>query len=116
MGIEEGSNVADKKVVFKQDDKKPKRFNRNRDHRNTDGDSKGGTPRKEKFQGACAELTGHVFEAGSSRVNQIASYTVTMEHMKTPVGQKYDPVVLETIKKCRIFVYLNQQQSLHQTV
>ncbi len=85
-------------MVFKQDDKKPKRFNRNRDHRNTGGDRKGITPRKEKFQGACAELTCHVFEAGSSRVNQIASYTVTMEHMKTYVGQKY-PVALETIKK-----------------
>ena len=46
-----------------------------------------------------AKLTGHVFEAGSSRVNQIASYAVTMEHMKTYVGQKYDPVVLETIEK-----------------
>ncbi len=45
-----------------------------------------------------AKLTGHVFKAGSLRVNQI-SYTVTMEHMKTYVGQKYDPVVLETIKK-----------------
>ena len=34
-------------------------------------------------------------------MNQIASYTVTMEHMKTYVGQKYDPVVLETIKKIK---------------
>ena len=68
MGIEEGGNAADRKVVVKEDAKKLKRFNRNGDCRNIDSDRNGGAPRKEKFQGACAKLTGHVFEAGSSRV------------------------------------------------
>jgi len=99
MGIKEGGNATDRKVVFKEEDKKTKSFNRNRDRRNIDGDSKGGAPRKEKFQGACAKFTGHVFEAGSSRLIQIASYTITMEHMNIYVGQKYDPVVLAAFKK-----------------
>ena len=63
MGIKEGNNATDKKVSFNLEDKKPKRFNRNKDHRNTGGDRKGGALRKEKFQGACAKLTGHVFKA-----------------------------------------------------
>ena len=55
--------------------------------------------KKEKFQGACANLQGHVFEAKMSQVNHIASYATTHEHIKTYVSQWYDPIVLETIKR-----------------
>ena len=34
MGIEEGGNAIDKKVSFNLEEKKPKWFNRNKDHRN----------------------------------------------------------------------------------
>jgi hypothetical protein len=47
----------------------------------------------------CGELTGHIFKAGPSRVNQIASYAATMEHIKIYVGQRYDPVVLGTMER-----------------
>ena len=33
------------------------------------------SPKKKKYQGACTELIGHVFEAGANRSAQIATYT-----------------------------------------
>ena len=35
--------------------------------------------KKEKFQGACTELIGHVFEAGANRSAQIAIYNTSMD-------------------------------------
>ena len=35
-------------------------------------------PKKDKSQGACADLIGHVFKAGANRSAQIATYTTSM--------------------------------------
>ena len=55
--------------------------------------------KKEKFQGACTELTGHVFEAGANRSAQIATYNTSMEAIKNYVGINYDPHVLQSIEE-----------------
>ena len=54
-------------------------------------------PKKEKFQGACTELTVHVFEAGTNRSAQIATNNTSMEAIKNHVGINYDPHVLQSI-------------------
>ena len=41
------------------------------------------SPKKEKFQGACTDLIGHVFEAGANRSAQIVTYNTSMEAIKT---------------------------------
>ena len=60
------------------------------------GDS-GKSPKKENFQGACTELTSHVFEAGANRSAQISTYNTSMEAIKNYVGINYDPHVLQSI-------------------
>ena len=57
------------------------------------------SPKKENFQGACNELTGHVFEAGANHSEQIATYNTSMESIKNYVGINYDPHVIQSIKK-----------------
>ena len=57
------------------------------------------SPKKEKFQGACTDLIGHVFEAGANLSAQIATYTTSTEAIKNYVGINYDPHVLQSIKK-----------------
>ena len=57
------------------------------------------SPKKEKFQGACTELIGHVFEAGANRSAQIATYNISMEAIKNYVGINYDPHVLQSIEE-----------------
>ena len=57
------------------------------------------SPKKEKFQGACTDLTGHVFEAGANRSAQIATYNTSMEAIKNYMGINYDPHVLQSIKE-----------------
>ena len=44
------------------------------------------SPKKEKFQGECTNLIGHVFEAGSNCSAQIATYTTSMKDIKNYVG------------------------------
>ena len=56
-------------------------------------------PKKKKFQGACTELTGHVFEAGANHSAQIATYNTSMEAVKNYVGINYDPHVLQSIEE-----------------
>ena len=41
------------------------------------------SPKKEKFQGACTKLTGHVFEAGANCYAQIATYNNTFYALPT---------------------------------
>ena len=53
--------------------------------------------KKEKFQGACTKLTGHVFEAGANRSAQIVTYNTSMEAIKNYVGINYNPHVLQSI-------------------
>ena len=57
------------------------------------------SPKKEKFHGACTDLIGHVFEAGSNRSAKIATYTTSMEEIKNYVGINYDPDVLQSTKE-----------------
>ena len=57
------------------------------------------SPKKEKFQGACTNLIGHVFEAGANRSAQIATYTTSMGAIKNYVGINYDPHVLQSIEE-----------------
>ena len=99
MGTNEGGSAAEKKVVMKEEKWKVKYFERNYDQWNDDDDQKGVVKKKEKFHGACADLQGHVFEAGVSCVNQTAKYDTTFEHIKTYVCQWYYPILLGTIKK-----------------
>ena len=63
MGTKEGGNAIKKKAIVKDEDKKARKFGRNQDCQNIDGNQRGLIPKKEKFQGACANLQGHVFEA-----------------------------------------------------
>ena len=55
-------------------------------------------PKKEKLQGACTKLTGHVFEAGSNCSAQITTYNTSMEAINNYVGINYDPHVLQSIE------------------
>ena len=55
--------------------------------------------KKEKFQGACTELTGHVFEAGANCSAQIATYNTSIEAIKNYVGINYDPRVIQSIEE-----------------
>ena len=55
--------------------------------------------KKEKFQGACSDLVGHVFEAGANRSAQIATYNTSTEAIKNYVGINYDPHVLQSIEE-----------------
>ena len=57
------------------------------------------SPKKEKFQGACTKLIGHVFEAGANRSAKIATYNTSMEAIKNYVGINYDPHVLQSIEE-----------------
>ena len=57
------------------------------------------SPKKEKLQGACTNLIGHVLKAGANRSAQIATYTTSMEAIKNYVGINYGPHVLQSIKE-----------------
>ena len=74
--------------------RKARKFLRNRNLRNGDGDRKGIVLKKEKFHGAsCTDLPGRL------QIKQIASYATTLEHITTYVGQWCDPIVLKAIEK-----------------
>ena len=55
--------------------------------------------KKDKFQGACTELTCHVFEAGDNHSAQITTYNKSMEAIKNYLGINYDPHVLQSIEE-----------------
>ena len=55
------------------------------------------SPKKEKFQGACTDLIGHVFGAEANRSAQIATYNTSMEAIQNYGGINYDPHVLQSI-------------------
>ena len=57
------------------------------------------SPKKDKFQGACTDLIGRVFEAGANHSAKITTYTTSMEAIKNYVGIKYDPHVLQYIEE-----------------
>ena len=57
------------------------------------------SPKKDKLQGACTELIGHVFEAGANRSAKIATYNTSMEAIKNYVGINYEPHVLQSIEE-----------------
>ena len=60
--------------------------------------------KKEKFMGAHPDLQGFVFEAGSTRTNQIAKFTTVDTCMRALIGQQFDPMVLESIEKMTVTV------------
>lgn len=55
-------------------------------------------PKKKDFTGACASLSGHVFEAGNNRMIQMADHAATHEAIKNYIGVTYDPHVLKSIE------------------
>ena len=57
------------------------------------------SPNKEKFQGVCTDLIGHVFEDGANHSAQIATYNTSMEDIKNYVGINYGPHVLQSIEE-----------------
>ena len=67
--------------------------------------------KKGKFQGACTELIGHVFEAGANRSTQIATYNTLVEAIKNYVGINYDPHVLQSIEEMEDITPENQNLS-----
>ena len=104
MGATEDTtnNGGEKKIVVKDERKGGKGggqgyfIPRNYGRENSDK-----SPKKEKFQGACTDLIGHVFEAGANRSAQIATYTTSMEAIKNYVGINYDPNVLQSIEEMK---------------
>ena len=58
-----------------------------KNHWNFDINQKGAMPKRYSFQGACADLHGHLFEAEALQVNQIAVYAKMMEHKRTDVDE-----------------------------
>ena len=101
MGATEdtANDGGDKKIVVKDKSKGVKGGGRGYFiPRHSGRDNSDNSPKKEKFQGACIELTGHVFEAGSNRSAQIATYNTSMEGIKNHVGINYDPHVLQSIE------------------
>ena len=60
--------------------------------------------KKERFQGAHPDLSGFVFETGTTRTNQIANFTTVDMRIRALVGQQLDPFVLESIKKMRVIL------------
>ena len=60
--------------------------------------------KKEKFMGAHPDLQGFVFEAGSTRTNQIAKFTTVDTRIRALIGQQFDPMVLESIEKMTVTV------------
>ena len=59
-------------------------------------------PKKERFNGAHADLMGSVFTAASTRSNQIHQFTKTEEHIKALIGHKYDPYVLQSLEEGKV--------------
>ena len=101
MGATEdtANDGGEKKIVVKDESKGGKGGGREYfiPHHSERGNSDK-SPKKEKFRGACTELTGHVFEAGANRSAQIATYNTSMGAIKNYVGINYDPHVLQSIE------------------
>ena len=97
---ETANNGGEKKIVVKDERKGGKGDGRGYFiPRHSGRGNSGKSPKKEKFQGACTNLIGHVFEAGANRSAQIAAYTTSMEAIKNFVGINYDPNVLQSIEE-----------------
>ena len=64
--------------------------------------------KKEKFQGACTELIGHVFEAGVNRSAQIATYNTSMEAIKTMWASIMTHMCYNSSKKWKTLLQRNQ--------
>jgi oligoribonuclease (3'-5' exoribonuclease) len=80
--------------------KKPaddKRKNKNYQQRNRNNNVNR-PPKKERFEGACAKLKGHVFTAGYNRSDQLRIYAKTLEKIKIHVNTNYLPLVGQTIE------------------
>ena len=59
---------------------------------------------KDHFQGDHPDLAGYEFETGSNHTNQIAYFTTVDTKIRALVGQQFDPLVLESIKKMKIMM------------
>ena len=60
--------------------------------------------KKEKFMGAHPDLQEFVFEAGSTRTNQISKFTTMNTRIRVLIGQQFDPMVLESIEKMAVSI------------
>ena len=97
---ETATNGVEKKIVVKDESKVGKGGGRGyfipRHSGRVNSDK---SLKKNKFQGACTKLIGHVFEAGANCSAQIATYATSMEAIKSYVSINYDLHVLQSIKK-----------------
>jgi hypothetical protein len=57
--------------------------------------------KREKFEGATADLSGYIFTAGPNRTAQLHNFTRTIERVKTYIGQNFDPHVLQSIEEVK---------------
>ena len=97
--VDTANNGGEKKIVLKDKRKRGKGGGRGYFiPRHSGRGNSYKSPKNEKFQGACTDLIGHVFETGSNRSAQIATYNTSMEAIKNYVVIKYDPHVLQSIK------------------
>ena len=64
--------------------------------------------KKEKFQGACTNLIGHVFEAGANRSTQIATYTTSMEAIKNTWASTMTHMCYNPSRKWKKLLQRNQ--------
>jgi hypothetical protein len=77
--------------------------------KNNEGKQHGGNRRnkppflqkREKFEGATAELSGYIFTAGANRTAQLHNFTRTVERIKTYVGQNFDPHMLQSLEEVK---------------
>jgi hypothetical protein len=60
--------------------------------------------KKKCFQAAHPDLSGFVFETGTTRTNQIADFTTADVRIWALVGQQFGPFVLESIEKMRVIL------------
>lgn len=106
MGTDEAKVKMEADAIDRKpadDRRKLKNYQRNRNN------NANRPPKKEKFEGACADLKGHVFTAGSNRADQLRIYTNTMDKIKIYVGTNYLPLVLETIETMTDVNYVEPQ-------
>lgn len=94
MSTETPAGGGEQKPVVKNNEGKTGNHNR-RDQRKFPG------VRRDKFEGATAELSGYIFTAGTNRTNQIHNFTRTDERIRTLVGQKFDPHVLQSLEEVK---------------
>ena len=58
----------------------------------------------EKFNEACADLKGHVFDICNNKIKNVDNYNSTLEKITTYLGTDYNAIVQESIKSRKVLM------------